>query len=200
MLPEPVERVIAQLARLPGVGQRTATRLAFRLLQRDDGLAEELGQALLDVRALVHPCTLCGHLTADDPCEICRSPRRDATLLCVVEGPAELLAIERTSSFRGLYHVLGGLIAPLSGTGPDDLRIPELVRRVNSEAPAEVILALPPSVDGEATALYLHHHLRASGVACSRLAQGLPMGGELQQADEGTLARAIEDRRPMTDH
>lgn len=197
LLPEPVERVIAQLARLPGVGQRTATRLAFRLLQRNDGLAEELGQALLDVRGLVSPCSQCGHLTSNDPCAICDSQRRQAKLLCVVEGPAELLAVERTASYRGLYHVLGGLISPLGGTGPDDLRISELLERVKAGAFDEVILALPPSVDGEATALYLHHHLNPVGVRCSRLAQGLPMGGELQHADEGTLARAIEDRRPI---
>ncbi|MBM4320184.1 MAG: recombination protein RecR [Deltaproteobacteria bacterium] len=197
MLPDAVARLIRQLARLPGVGEKTATRLAFFLLNDRGSLAEELGECLLDVRRQVHPCRRCGHLTEGEICAFCESPRREQGVLCVVEGPAELLALERCGAFAGRYHVLGGLLSPLHGIGPAALRLEELTSRVAGEQIVEVILALPPSVDGEATALYIHHGLRPLGVRCTRLAQGLPMGGELQHADEGTLARAVQYRRDM---
>ncbi|MDY0059636.1 MAG: recombination mediator RecR [Myxococcota bacterium] len=197
MLPDPVQRLIRQLARLPGIGERTATRLAFFLLADPGSTAEELAAALGEVRSKVHPCRECGHLTEHDPCALCASPRREPTTLCVVEGSPELIALERCGVFAGRYHVLGGLLSPLHGIGPDRLRVEELVRRVREEGIAEVILALPPSVDGEATALYLHGRLAGLPVHCTRLAQGLPMGSELQHADEGTLARALQFRRAM---
>lgn len=198
MLPDAVSRLVRQLARLPGIGERTATRLAFHLLNEQGNLAEELGEALLEVRRQVRPCSRCGHLTEADLCVFCASPKRAAGQLCVVEGPAELLALERCGAFSGRYHVLGGLISPLHGIGPNALRIEELAARVEQEQVQEVILALPPSVDGEATALFVHQRLLPLRVRCTRLAQGLSMGSELQYADEGTLARALEYRREMS--
>ncbi len=197
MLPDAVQRLVRHLARLPGVGERSATRLAFHLLGARPELAEELGRALLEVHAAVARCERCGHLTEEQPCGLCRRQGRDDGQLCVVEGSAELLAIERSGAFRGRYHVLGGLISPLNGVGPDRLRIEELLGRLRSEPVREIIFALPPSLEGDATALYLQQRLAPSGLTCSRLAQGLPLGSELQYADEGTLARALEHRRPL---
>lgn len=197
MLPDAIQNLIYQMARLPGIGEKTATRLALHVLSTPGGMAGELAAALLEVQERIRPCSRCGLLTEEDPCSICTSHRRDPDLLCVVEGPAELLAVERSGAYKGRYHVLGGLISPLSGVGPEDLRVDRLLDRVRQQPPREVILALATSVDGEATALYLHHRLLPFEVRCSRLAWGLPIGAELRYADEGTLARALEDRRDM---
>jgi recombination protein RecR len=195
-LAPPVERVIAELSKLPGVGRKTAQRLALHLLQvaRED--ADALGRAILELRERTRFCRECFHLTEEETCPVCSDPRRDRTLVCVVEDPGNLLALERTEAYHGLYHVLGGSLSPLKDRGPDDLRIRELVERVRRGEFREVILATNPDVEGEATAVYLSRLLAPLGVAVTRLAQGLPAGGDLEFTDELTLRRAFEGRRP----
>jgi len=194
---DPIGRLVERLARLPGVGEKTAQRLAFHLLRAEPAYARELAQAILDVKDRIRLCSVCCNLTEADPCAFCVDARRDARIICVVAHPPDLMAIERTG-FRGRYHVLHGVLSPLDGIGPDDLRIPELLRRLDGEdAAGEVILATSPNVEGEATALYLAKLVKPMGVRTTRIATGVPIGGELEYADQITLARALESRREM---
>ena len=196
MLSPAVENLVAQLTRLPGIGQRTAQRLAFHLLQvgKDEALA--LAQAIEEVKERVRFCRECGNLTEEEVCAICQDTRRDHTLICVVEQPADLISVERTAEYRGLYHVLGGALSPIDGVEPSDLRIDELLRRVERNGVEEVVLATNPNMTGEATAAYRADRLRGR-VRGTRLASGLPVGGDLEYADEVTLGRALLGRREM---
>ena len=189
-----VENLVAQLSRLPGVGSRTAQRLTFHLLQRPKDEALALAQAIQEVKERVHFCRECGNLTEDEVCTICLDPRRDHALLCVVEQPVDLVSLERTHEYRGLYHVLGGALSPLDGVEPDNLRIAGLLSRVDRNGVEEVVLATNPNMTGEATASYLAERLRGR-VRVTRLASGLPVGGDLEYADEVTLGRALAGRR-----
>ncbi len=191
-----VDNLVSQLTRLPGVGTRTAQRLAFHLLRapREEALA--LAQAIVDVKEKVGFCRQCGNLSEDDVCGICLDERRDRSLICVVEQPADLVSIERTAEYRGLYHVLGGALSPLDGVEPGDLRIDELLRRVEEGGVQEVVIATNPTMTGEATAAYLADRLRGR-VRVTRLASGLPVGSDLEYADEVTLGRALAGRREM---
>jgi recombination protein RecR len=191
-----VENLVAQLTRLPGIGTRTAQRLAFHLLRAPKDEAGALAGAIADVKERVRFCRECGNLTEDEVCGICRDERRDRTLICVVEQPVDLFSLERTHEFRGLYHVLGGALSPIDGVEPGDLRIDELVQRVERNGVAEVVLAMNPNMTGEATAAYLADKLRGR-VRVTRLASGLPVGGDLEYADEVTLGRALSGRREM---
>jgi recombination protein RecR len=191
-----VENLVAQLSRLPGVGSRTAQRLAFHLLQRPKDEALALAQAIEEVKERVRFCRECGNLTEDETCAICLDPRRDHALICVVEQPVDLVSLERTHEYRGLYHVLGGALSPLDGVEPEHLRVDELIGRVERNGVVEVVLATNPNMTGEATAAYLADRLRGR-VRVTRLASGLPVGGDLEYADEVTLGRALAGRREM---
>ena len=196
MLSPAVENLVAQLTKLPGVGTRTAQRLAFHLLQRSKEEALALAHAIEDVKERVRFCRECGNLTEEETCGICLDGRRDHSLICVVEQPADLISLERTHEFRGLYHVLGGALSPLDGVEPEHLRIDELMQRVDRNGVQEVVLATNPNMTGEATAAYLADRLRGR-VRVTRLASGLPVGGDLEYADEVTLGRALSGRREM---
>lgn len=203
MAADPIARLVAQLSKLPGVGEKTATRLAFHVLRAPEAFARELAAALLDVKERIRLCSVCCNLTEDDPCALCRDPRRDARTVCVVAQPSDLVAIERTGGYRGRYHVLHGVLSPLDGVGPDDIRVRELLSRLSAgggaDAPAitEVIVATSPNVEGEATALYLSRVLKPLGVRVTRIASGVPIGGELEYADGVTISRALDARREM---
>jgi recombination protein RecR len=197
LVASPIARLIQQLARLPGVGEKTAARLAFHILRAAPEDAAALAAAIAEVRQKIRFCSTCCDLTESDPCAICRDARRDGALVCVVAQPQDLMAIERAGGYRGKYHVLHGLLSPLDGVGPDDLRVAELVRRCGDGSVQEAILATSPSVEGEATAVYLAKLLRPLGVRATRIATGVPIGGELEYADQATLARAIDGRREM---
>jgi recombination protein RecR len=190
-----VQDLIDELGRLPGVGPKSAQRIAFHLLQQDSDDVNRLVTALTEVKAKVRFCEVCGNVAEAERCRICADPRRDQTAICVVEEPKDVVAIERTREFRGTYHVLGGAISPIDGIGPDDLRVKELMPRLASGEVQEVIIATDPNLEGEATATYLSRLLRDVGVTVSRLASGLPVGGDLEYADEVTLGRAFEGRR-----
>ena len=196
MLSPAVENLVAQLTRLPGVGTRTAHRLAFHLLRVPKDEAEALAAAIGEVKERVRFCAECGNLTEEERCNICRDERRDRTLVCVVEQPADLVSLERTHEYRGLYHVLGGSLSPIDGVEPEHLRIDELMGRVDRNGIQEVVLATNPNMTGEATAAYLADRLRGR-VRVTRLASGLPVGGDLEYADEVTLGRALSGRREM---
>jgi recombination protein RecR len=196
MLSPAVDNLVAQLTRLPSIGQRTAQRLAFHILQTPKDEALALAHAIADVKERVRFCDECGNLTEEERCAICVDPRRDRTVICVVEQPVDLISLERTHEFRGLYHVLGGALSPLDGVEPADLRIADLLRRVEAEGVREVVLATNPNMTGEATAGYLADRLR-DRVKVTRLASGLPVGGDLEYADEVTLGRALSGRREM---
>ncbi|QIM15278.1 recombination protein RecR [Leucobacter insecticola] len=192
-----VQDLIDEFGRLPGIGPKSAQRIAFHILQTQNFDVTRLAELLTDVRERVRFCDVCGNITEEERCSICRDPRRDETLICVVEEPKDVVAIERTRQFRGLYHVLGGAISPIDGIGPDDLSIPKLMQRLGSGEVKEVILATDPNLEGEATAAYLSRLLTAIEVPVSRLASGLPVGGDLEFADEITLGRAFEGRRTV---
>jgi len=196
-----VQDLIDEFGRLPGIGPKSAQRIAFHILQTQNFDVSRLAELLTVVREKVHFCEVCGNLTEEQRCTICRDPRRDQTLICVVEEPKDVVAIERTRQFRGLYHVLGGAISPIDGIGPDDLSIPALMRRLSAadgaEPVREVIIATDPNLEGEATAAYLSRLLSSIEVPVSRLASGLPVGGDLEFADEVTLGRAFEGRRQI---
>jgi recombination protein RecR len=191
-----VDNLVAQLTRLPGVGQRTAQRLAFHLLRTPKDEALALATAIGDVKERVHFCRECGNLTEDEVCAICLDARRDQTIVCVVEQPADVISVERTHEYRGLYHVLGGALSPLDGVEPEHLRIDELLRRVEQNGIEEVVLATNPNMTGEATAGFLADRLRGRA-RVTRLASGLPVGGDLEYADEVTLGRALAGRREI---
>lgn len=194
-----VQELIDELGQLPGVGPKSAQRIAFYILGADPEQVQRLATALTEVKARVRFCEICGNVSEEAQCRICRDPRRDPALLCVVEEPKDVVAIERTREYRGRYHVLGGAINPIDGVGPDDLRIRELMTRLADGAVTEIIIATDPNVEGEATATYLVRMLRPMGLTVSRLASGLPVGGDLEYADEITLGRAFEGRRSIDD-
>ncbi|QZY53044.1 recombination mediator RecR [Leucobacter tenebrionis] len=190
-----VQDLIDEFGRLPGIGPKSAQRIAFHILQTQNFDVSRLAELLTEVREKVRFCEVCGNITEQERCSICRDPRRDQTLICVVEEPKDVVAIERTRQYRGLYHVLGGAISPIDGIGPDDLSIPALMRRLGEAEVREVIIATDPNLEGEATAAYLSRLLTSIEVPASRLASGLPVGGDLEFADEVTLGRAFEGRR-----
>jgi recombination protein RecR len=194
---DPIARLVRELARLPGIGEKTAQRLAFHILEAGQGYADALAGAIAGVVRDVRCCSSCQTLTEQDPCAICADPRRDASTICVVEGVPDLVAVERTHEFRGRYHVLHGALSPLDGVGPSDLRIRELLLRLEREPAEEIVVATNPDVEGEATALYLVKLLKPLGLKVTRIAQGVPMGGDLEYADQVTLARALAGRREL---
>jgi recombination protein RecR len=193
----PIDRLVASLKRLPGIGEKSATRLAFHLLGASDESVRELADSIARLKQDVVLCELCFDLTDRSPCEICRDEKRDHTLLCVVEEPADLAAIERSGRFRGRYHVLGGAFAPIDGVGPDELRIAELEARVSGGGIEEVVLATNPNAEGDATAHFLIDALRPTGVRLSRIAFGMPLGGDLEYADHVTVGMSVENRRTL---
>ena len=193
---DPIARLTVLFAKLPGVGEKTAQRLAFHVLKSPPDYARDLAEALLALREEVRLCSVCCNLTAQDPCPICNDPQRDAKMICVVESVPDLLAVERTREFRGRYHVLHGALSPLDGVGPDQLKLKELLARLHGDV-QEVIVATDPTVEGEATALYLTRLIKPLGVRVTRIAQGMPMGGALEYADQVTLARALSGRREV---
>jgi recombination protein RecR len=193
----PLARLIEELGKLPTVGPKTAQRLAFHMLSMSVQDAEALAEAILECKRRIRHCSVCGNITEADPCVLCTNPQRDQSVICVVEDARDIAAMERTREFKGVYHVLQGAISPLDGVGPDDLRIAELLRRVSGGDVREVIVATNPRVEGEATALYLSKVLKPLGVRVTRIAHGLPVGGDLEYADEVTLARALEGRREL---
>jgi recombination protein RecR len=198
MATDPIRRLVQELSRLPGIGEKTATRLAFHLVRGNRQQVLDLAQALTDVTDKIRLCSICTNMTEADPCALCSDPRREPDTICVVATPSDLIAIDRGGHFRGRYHVLHGLLSPLEGIGPDDLRIAELVRRLGGDPPVrEVIIATSPSVDGEATAMYLARLVKPLGVKVSRIATGLPVGGELEYSDQATIARALAARAPL---
>ncbi len=190
-----IQELIDELGRLPGIGPKSAQRIAFHILQTESFDVTRLAEVLIEVRDKVHFCSVCGNVSEQDRCSICRDPRRQQTTICVVEEAKDVVAIERTREFRGLYHVLGGAISPIDGIGPDNLRIRELMVRLADTAITEVIIATDPNLEGEATATYLARLLSPLGIRITRLASGLPVGGDLEYADEVTLGRAFEGRR-----
>ena len=193
-----VQDLIDELGRLPGVGPKSAQRIAFHLLAADPADVRRLVDALTEVKARVQFCVICGNVSQEEQCRVCRDPRRSATVICVVEEPKDVVAVERTREFRGTYHVLGGAINPIDNIGPDDLRIAQLLTRLADGTVTEVILAMDPNVEGEATATYLARLLIPIGLRVTRLASGLPVGGDLEYADEVTLGRAFEGRRQIS--
>jgi recombination protein RecR len=196
-VPDPIARLVKELARLPGIGEKTAQRLAFHVLEAGAGYATALAEAVVGVVRDVRLCSTCQTLTDRDPCAICVDPKRDGRTLCVVESVPDLLAVERTHEYRGRYHVLHGALSPLEGIGPGDLKLRELLVRIEHEPAEEVIVATNPDVEGEATALYIQRLLKPLGIRVTRIAQGVPMGGDLEYADQVTLARALAGRREI---
>jgi len=192
-----IDELATELAKLPGIGRKTALRLTYHLLKQPIEQSRKLADALVSLSERIHPCERCYNLTESDLCVICNDPRRDPSIICVVEEASDISAIERAGEFRGHYHVLGGRLSPLDGVGPENLRIEELVRRVASEQIKEVILATNPSLEGEATALYVQRQLASRPIAVSRIARGLPVGGDLEYADGVTIAQALAARRTM---
>lgn len=199
LLPESIQSLINSLERLPGIGPKSASRLAFYLLRAPDEVSQDLSIALADLKAKTAFCQECFNITeaGRERCEICESLRRDSSLICVVEEALDVLALERTGGFQGKYHVLQGVLSPIEGIGPDDLKIKQLIARVSNGGIKEVILATNPSMEGDATALYLRQHLEPLGVKVTRLARGLPVGGDLEYADQNTLLRALSGRQEM---
>lgn len=197
-LPPALEALVEHFAKLPGVGRKSAQRLAFHILGQSDEDAEAFAQAILNAKKSIHCCPVCQNLTeGDGPCSICSSPRRDHSLICVVADPKDVMAMERSREYGGLYHVLHGVISPMSHVGPDDLHIKSLVERVAAGGVAEVIMATNPDTEGEATAMYLYRLLKPFGVKITRLAYGIPVGSHLEYADDATLMRALEGRREL---
>ena len=195
--PKPVQNLIAQIGKLPGIGKRSAERIALHLLKAGPEAGKQLAAAILETKSKIRNCSRCGSYTEDDPCEICQSSRRDQKLICVVEGPNDILSLERTGAFVGVYHALMGRISPLNGIGPEQLRTAALVERVKHERPAEVILALGADVESDATASYLADLLKPTGISVSRIGMGLSAGSALEGTDEVTLSRALDSRRKV---
>ena len=194
---EPVSRLIGELSKLPGIGPKSAARLAYHFLRSPEADARELAAAIISVKEDTVLCSLCQNIADTDPCAICTSEERDPTVICVVKEPLDILALERTGKYRGRYHVLHGVLSPMDGIGPDDLRIRELLDRLKSDSVKEIILATNPNLEGEATAMYIQKLLSHQGIRLTRLARGLPMGSDLEYADEVTLGRALAGRREM---
>lgn len=193
----PLAKLVENFRRLPGIGPKSATRLAYHILAMDKDQSRQLAEAILEAKEKIGYCRICFNLTDCDPCAICRSEERDGGLVCVVEEPRDVAAMERTREYRGLYHVLHGSLSPLDGIGPDELRLKELLARVQAGEVAEVIMATNPDVEGEATAMYVARLLKPLGVKVTRIGHGLPVGGDLEYADEVTLSKALENRREM---
>jgi recombination protein RecR len=197
-LPEPITALVAALKRLPGIGPRSAERLALHLVQTDADAVQQLAQTMVNARTQIHSCTACGALTGQSPCVFCAVPRRDATLVCLVERATDIVSLEKSATFRGKYHVLGGKISPLNGVDPEDLRIAELEQRLQHEPIQEIIIALGTDVEGDATSFYLAKRLTRAGLKITRIAHGIPAGSGLEFADELTLSRALEGRREIS--
>lgn len=195
--PEPIARLIDSFSRLPGIGPKTAARLAFHVLRMKEEEAVDFAKALVSVKRNLFYCSICCNITDTDPCRICADKTRDPSVICAVQEPKDVVAMERTKEFGGLYHVLHGAISPLDGIGPDDIRIAELVRRLSDERVQELILATNPNIEGEATAMYLSRLVKPFGIKVTRIAHGLPVGGDLEYADEVTLSKALEGRREL---
>ncbi|ABO65405.1 MULTISPECIES: recombination mediator RecR [Geobacillus] len=195
--PEPISKLIDSFMKLPGIGPKTAARLAFHVLAMKEDTVLEFAKALVDVKRHIHYCTICGHITDTDPCYICKDERRDRTMICVVQDPKDVIAMEKMKEYNGLYHVLHGAISPMEGIGPEDIKIAELLARLQDETIQEVILATDPNIEGEATAMYLSRLLKPTGIKITRIAHGLPVGGDLEYADEVTLSKALEGRREL---
>jgi len=196
MAGDPIRRLVQELSRLPGIGEKTATRLAFHLVRGQRQHVHDLAQALVDVTDKIRLCSICMNMTEQDPCVLCNDPQREVETICVVATPSDLIAIDRGGHFRGRYHVLHGLLSPLEGIGPDDIRVAELIRRLSPPV-REVIIATSPNVDGEATAMYVARAIKPLGIKVSRIATGLPVGGELEYSDQATIARALAGRATM---
>lgn len=194
---EPVARLIDELGKLPGIGPKTAQRLAFHLLNNDIGEARDLARAIIEAKEKIRYCSVCSNLTDIDPCQTCRDDTRNRSVICVVEEPRDVVAIERTREYRGLYHVLQGAISPMEGIGPDKLKIKELLARLQDNQVKEIIAATNPNIEGEATAMYLARLIKPLGIKVTRIAHGLPVGGDLEYADEVTLSKAFEGRREI---
>lgn len=198
LYPASIERLIESLSRLPGIGKKTAQRLAFHMVNARSRDPQELAEAILDARAKIRYCSICGNYTDVDPCGICTSSVRDAGLICVVEDPRDVAAMERTREYKGMYHVLHGAISPLDGVGPEDIRVKELLGRLNGTPEVrELIMATNPNIEGEATAMYISRLVKPLGITITRIAHGIPVGGDLEYADEVTLAKALEGRREL---
>lgn len=193
----PIAKLIEELSKLPGVGSKTAQRLAFYILDRSLGEVEQLSSAIINAKRNIKYCTICCNITDSDVCSICSSARRDDSLICVVEDPRDVVAMEKTKEFKGFYHVLHGAISPMAGVGPDDLKIKELLKRIGEGEIKEVILATNPNIEGEATAMYLSRLIKPLGIKVTRIAHGIPVGGDLEYADEVTLMKALEGRREI---
>jgi recombination protein RecR len=194
---EPITRLLEELERLPGIGPKSAQRLAFHILKGDDATAQQLADAIVEVKRQIHFCTRCFNFASEDLCEYCADTRRDTSVICVVEEPRDVVAVERTGEFRGMYHVLQGAISPIDGIGPEQLRVRELIDRLSSGSVTEVVIATNPNIEGETTALYLARLIKPLGMLVTRIASGLPVGADLEFADEVTLGRALEARREM---
>lgn len=194
--PQPIVKLIEEFSKLPGVGAKTAQRLAFYVVNMNMENAQGFANAIIDAKKNIKYCSVCGNMTDTDPCFLCNNTSRDKNVICVVEEPRDVIAMEKTREFNGAYHVLHGAISPLAGVGPDDIRIKELLSRLNSDT-AEVILATNPNVEGEATAMYVSRLLKPMGIKVTRLAHGIPVGGDLEYADEVTLCKALEGRREL---
>lgn len=193
----PLDKLVEQFERLPGIGKKTARRLAYYVITRPDGMAQKFSDALLDAKAKIKYCSVCQNLTDGDVCSICQSTDRDRSVICVVEDAQDVMAFERTREYRGLYHVLHGAISPLDGIGPDQLKMRELMTRLSSGEVKEIIVATNPTVEGEATASYISRLVKSMGIRVTRLAYGIPVGGDLEYADEVTLSRALEGRNEL---
>lgn len=195
--PEPLAKLIEAFSRLPGIGSKTAARLAFHTLQMREEDVMDFAKALANVKKSLHYCSVCCNITDVDPCRICADKKRDASIICVVQDPKDVVAMERTKEFQGYYHVLHGAISPMEGIGPDEIRMAELLQRLSDEQVQELILATNPNIEGEATAMYLSRLVKNFGIKVTRIAHGLPVGGDLEYADEVTLTRALEGRREL---
>ncbi len=195
--PRPLAVLVNELAKLPGIGNKTAQRLAFHILSLDDKEAEQLAQSILTAKKEMRYCSVCGNLTDKDPCAICSDPARDASTICVVESPRDVMAMERIREYQGLYHVLHGAISPMDGIGPEDINLMSLIKRLQENDVKELIIATNPNIEGEATAMYIARLIKPSGIKVSRIAHGIPVGGDLEYADEVTLLKAMEGRREL---
>ncbi|ASJ56624.1 recombination protein RecR [Brevibacillus sp. HB1.2] len=195
--PEPVSKLIDGFMKLPGIGPKTAGRLAFFVLNMKEDDVLDLAKALVNAKRQLHYCSVCNNITDLDPCHICRDKRRDGSVICVVQEPRDVVAMEKTREFEGYYHVLHGAISPMDGIGPEDIRIPDLLKRLGDEQVKEVILATNPNIEGEATAMYISRLIKPFGIRVTRIAHGLPVGGDLEYADEVTLTKALEGRRDL---
>lgn len=195
--PEPISKLIDSFMKLPGIGPKTAVRLAFFVLSMKEDTVLDFAKALVNAKRNLTYCSNCGHITDQDPCYICEDERRDKTLICVVQDPKDVIAMEKMKEYNGLYHVLHGAISPMEGIGPEDIKIPELLKRLQDDTVQEIILATNPNIEGEATAMYISRLLKPTGIKMTRIAHGLPVGGDLEYADEVTLSKALEGRREL---